>query len=62
CEELDKQMEHLVNTYHCEWKDAIEDEEKVKLFKHFGNSEADDPTVKFTRERTQIKPLLVPSK
>ncbi len=62
CEELDKQMQHLVNTYHCEWKDAIEDEEKVKLFKHFGNSDSDDPTVKFTRERTQIKPLLAPLK
>ncbi len=62
CEELDQQMQHLVNTYHCEWKDAIEDEEKVKLFKHFGNSDSDDPTVKFTRERTQIKPLLVPAK
>ena len=58
CDELDAQMEHLVNTYHCEWKDAIEDPEKLKLFKHFGNNDAHDPTVKFTRERTQIRPLL----
>lgn len=58
CDDLDKQMKHLVDTYHCEWKDVIEDPEKLKLFKHFGNSDAHDPTVKFTRERTQIKPLL----
>ena len=58
CSELDKQMQYLVDTYHCEWKDAIEDSEKLKLFKHFGNSEDHDPTVRFTRERTQIKPQL----
>lgn len=56
CAELDEQMQHLVDTYHCEWKDAIEDAGKLKLFKHFGNSEAHDPTVKFVRERTQIRP------
>ncbi|MFQ3270646.1 MAG: NAD(P)H-nitrite reductase large subunit [Lentimonas sp.] len=58
CDELDAQMKHLVDTYHCEWKDAIEDTQKLKLFKHFGNSDAHDPNVKFTRERTQIKPAL----
>ncbi|MGJ8638747.1 MAG: nitrite reductase large subunit NirB [Opitutaceae bacterium] len=58
CAELDKQMQLLVDTYHCEWKDAIEDPAKARLFKHFGNSDDHDPSVKFTRERTQIKPLL----
>ena len=58
CDDLDQQMQHLIDTYHCEWKDAIEDPEKLKLFKHFGNSDAFDPNVKFTRERTQIKPAL----
>ena len=32
CDELDKQMQHSVNSYHCEWKDAIEDPEKLKRF------------------------------
>lgn len=58
CAELDAQMEHLVNTYHCEWKDAIEDPRKLKLFKHFGNSDAYDPTVRFVRERTQVRPAM----
>ena len=58
CDDLDTQMQHLINTYRCEWKDAIEDPQKLKLFKHFGNSDAHDPNLKFTRERTQIKPLL----
>ncbi len=56
CEELDKQMAHLVDTYHCEWKDAIEDPEKLKRFQHFGNSEEKDPNVKMIRERTQVRP------
>ncbi|MCH6257828.1 nitrite reductase large subunit NirB [Puniceicoccaceae bacterium K14] len=56
CEELDKQMQHLVDTYHCEWKDAVEDPEKLKRFKHFGNSESTDPNIKFVRERDQIRP------
>ena len=56
CQELDEQMAHLVDTYHCEWKDAIEDPDKLKLFKHFGNTDSHDPTVKFKRERTQICP------
>ncbi|MEM9159450.1 MAG: nitrite reductase large subunit NirB [Verrucomicrobiota bacterium] len=56
CEELDKQMAHLVDTYHCEWKDAIEDEEKMKLFSHFGNSEESDANIKFVRERDELRP------
>ena len=56
CDELDKQMQHLVDTYHCEWKDAIEDPEKLKRFRHFSNSESHDPTIKQVLERDQIRP------
>jgi len=56
CEELEKQMEHLVDTYHCEWKDAIEDPEKLKKFSHFSNSKEGDETIKFVDERGQIRP------
>ena len=56
CQELDAQMQHLIDTYHCEWRDAIEDPEKLKRFRHFGNSDAKDPNVKFVPERSQIRP------
>lgn len=56
CAELDKQMQHLVDTYHCEWKDAIEDPEKLKRFQHFGNSEDNDPRILQVPERHQIRP------
>ncbi|MFC4994494.1 nitrite reductase large subunit NirB [Rubritalea tangerina] len=56
CEELEKQMAHLINTYECEWKNAIEDPEKLKRFKHFQNSDDVDETVEFVDLRGQICP------
>jgi len=56
CEELDKQMAHLVDTYHCEWNDAINDPEKLKRFRHFTNSDETDKSVQFVQEREQIRP------
>ena len=56
CDELEKQMQHLVDTYHCEWKDAIEDPEKLKKFRHFKNTDEADASVQFIEERDQIRP------
>ena len=56
CEELDKQMAHLIDTYHCEWNDAINDPEKLKRFRHFTNSDETDKSVQFVQEREQIRP------
>ena len=56
CDELEEQMSHLVNTYECEWKNAINDPEKLKRFKHFVNDDAEDETVAFVEERKQIRP------
>jgi nitrite reductase (NADH) large subunit len=55
--ELEAQMQHVVDTYECEWKNAINDPEKIKRFTHFVNSNDKDETVEFTREREQIRPL-----
>ena len=55
--ELEEQMQHVVNTYECEWKNTINDPEKLKRFNHFVNSDDQDDTVQFTREREQIRPL-----
>ncbi|HAG94665.1 MAG TPA: nitrite reductase (NAD(P)H) [Gammaproteobacteria bacterium] len=54
--ELEAQMNHLVDTYQCEWKTTIEDPEKMKRFRHFVNSDEKDSNVVFVKERGQIRP------
>lgn len=56
CEDLEAQMAHLVDTYECEWKNAIEDPEKLKRFSHFQNTDEVDDTVEFVDLRGQITP------
>ncbi len=55
--EWEKQMQHIVDTYTCEWKDVVEDKEKRKKFRPFINSDEPDETIKFTTVREQISPL-----
>ncbi len=55
-EELEKEMEHIVDTYQCEWKTTIEDPVKMKRFRHFVNSDKTDNKVIFVEEREQIRP------
>ncbi len=54
--ELEAEMQGLVDTYECEWKKAINDEETLKRFKHFVNSAEADANIQFVNERGQIKP------
>ncbi|MCC3538462.1 MAG: nitrite reductase large subunit [Microcoleus sp. PH2017_25_DOB_D_A] len=56
CAELEAQMEHLVNTYQCEWKTTIEDPQKVQRFQHFVNSDLPDPSIVRVEERGQNRP------
>ncbi len=58
CDELEAQMQHLVNTYQCEWKAAIEDPEKLKRFRHFVNTDQPDPSLNYVEERGQKRPVL----
>lgn len=55
-EELEQEMQHLVNTYECEWKATIEDPEKLKRFRHFVNSDTPDPSLMYIEEREQKRP------
>ena len=59
CAELEEQMQHLVNTYQCEWKTAIEDPEKLKRFRHFVNTDKPDPSLDYVEERGQKRPILM---
>jgi len=56
--DLEAQMASVVDTYQCEWKTTIESPEKLARFKPFVNSDAQDTSIQFTRERGQIKPLM----
>ena len=54
--ELESQMQHVVDTYACEWKEAVTNPEVRRRFRHFVNSEARDSNVVFVPERGQIRP------
>jgi nitrite reductase (NADH) large subunit len=54
--ELEKDMQHVVDTYACEWKLAVTDPETRKRFRTFVNSDKADPNVVFMEERGQIRP------
>lgn len=55
-DDLEKQMQHIVDTYQCEWKTAINDTEKLKRFRQFVNSDKEDSHVVFVEERGQVRP------
>lgn len=55
-ETLESQMEHVVSTYECEWKRTLEDEDALKRFRTFVNSEKSDSNIVFIQERGQIRP------
>jgi nitrite reductase (NADH) large subunit len=55
-DQLEAQMKHVIDTYQCEWKTTIEDESKLKRFRHFVNSDETDSNVIFVEERGQIRP------
>jgi nitrite reductase (NADH) large subunit len=54
--ELEAEMAHIVGSYRCEWKDALEDPEKLTRFRSFVNSPAPDASVTFVSERGQPRP------
>ncbi|MFV9550790.1 nitrite reductase large subunit NirB [Algibacter sp. PT7-4] len=55
-EDLEKEMQGLVNKYQCEWKEAIENPEMMKRFKHFVNSDDTDDNLEFVPMRGQKMP------
>ncbi|GHA19302.1 nitrite reductase large subunit [Arenicella chitinivorans] len=54
--DLERQMQHVIDTYQCEWKTALSDDEKLKRFRHFVNSDQSDDNVVFVEERGQKRP------
>ena len=54
--ELENEMQGLVDSYKCEWKEVVDNPELRKRFTHFVNApEIKDPTVQFETMREQKK-------
>ncbi len=54
--QLEAEMQALVNTYACEWKEAVSNPELRRRFQYFINApEEKDPTVQFEAMRSQVK-------
>ncbi|GAA1564912.1 nitrite reductase large subunit NirB [Actinomadura kijaniata] len=60
CAELDAAMDRHVDGYADEWRATLEDPDKLRRFVSFVNApDTPDPSIAFTPEREQIKPVLV---
>ncbi|MHA7057953.1 nitrite reductase large subunit NirB [Aquimarina sp. M1] len=55
-QQLESQMADLVNSFQCEWTQAIQDEKMMKRFNHFVNSNATDDNLVFVPLRDQKMP------
>lgn len=53
--QLEADMQHIVDTYQCEWAETLKDPEKLRVFHHYNNSE-DNDEVKFIEVRGQKQP------
>ena len=58
CADLDKEMAGLINSYKCEWKEAIENIEIQNRYSHFVNSEEIDANLNFVPLREEKMPQL----
>jgi nitrite reductase (NADH) large subunit len=56
CEEFEVQMQYLVDTYKCEWKEVVNDPEKRKLFRQFVNTDETELGIEIVTERNQQRP------
>ncbi len=54
--ELEAAMEAHVAGYACEWRETIEDPERLARFSHFVNSPERDPDIVMVPERGQLRP------
>jgi len=59
--DLEAQMQHLIDTYQCEWTTVVRDLERRKLFGEFVNTiEPDGPLIEMQEERGQRIPVKWP--
>jgi len=56
CETLESEMESLVGTFECEWKQVLEKPRLMKRFNHFVNSDDKDENIEYVPLRDQKMP------
>ena len=56
CDELEQMMQHLVDTYRCEWTEVVNDPERRKLFRQFVNTDESESGIEIVAERGQNRP------
>lgn len=54
--ELEARLQHLVDTYQCEWAAVVRDPEKRKRFKQFVNTDETESCIEIVHERGQARP------
>ncbi len=57
-EELEREMQHIVDTYQCEWQTTVNDPEKLKRFQPFINVNEKDSSIQFETVRGQALPVI----
>tara|TARA_R110002095_G_scaffold78106_2_gene67126 strand:- start:73410 stop:76388 length:2979 start_codon:yes stop_codon:yes gene_type:complete len=57
CDELESMMQSLVDTYHCEWKEVVDNPEKRRLFEQFVNTDEHQPSIELIPQRGQHRPV-----
>ena len=56
CDELERRMQVLVDSYRCEWKEVVDDPGRRKLFRQFVNTDDVDAGIEIVSERGQSRP------
>ncbi len=59
--ELEERLQHLVDTYQCEWATVVRDPEKRKRFEQFVNTDETEPCIEIVGQRDQERPADWPS-
>ncbi|PSW91770.1 nitrite reductase (NAD(P)H) [Photobacterium angustum] len=54
---LEQQMEHVINSYQCEWKTTLSSEQKLNRFRQFVNLKDEEISLPYQRIRGQRIPI-----
>ncbi|KAK1247594.1 hypothetical protein MKX07_002503 [Trichoderma sp. CBMAI-0711] len=57
CADLEKEMEVLVGSYHCEWTNVVSSQERRKAFRQFANTDETQVVSEQVTERAQKRPV-----
>jgi nitrite reductase (NADH) large subunit len=56
CDELERRLQHLVDTYKCEWTEVVNDPQRRRAFSQFVNTDETETGIEIITERTQNRP------